>query len=495
MSLNLGSLGPILAETAGHDVSASAGPVSDAFILSTDAVAGIVGPQGSAKTTSSVKKAVLEATRVWPDERGHRRYVLGIWREKYGNLWSATIPSWFKLLPKELGHFVGSSPRPAEHVIPFEDGHGPITLIARFEAFGDQANPEDLKGKEYADVWLNEMDTLPEALFEMLVGRIGRDPPREKMRRDGRIWGDFNAPDILNWCYRDFYEDMKPGYRLYRQPGGLEPNAENLAIVGRGYYEQQAKLNAHRPWWIRRMIHNKPGFTRDLAIVYPEFDDDRNVASGELEVFRELPVLVGIDGGLTPAAVFCQEMSDGQFRVLAEIAMERGSETGLAAAMNALMARRFRNCEFAVVCDPAMGAGEDTEDGSARFRLEKALGLKVKLARTNQTDARWEAVRDKLKLGLDGGRPGFLLDPSCKGLRRGFNQTYHFRAFRGSNELSTVEKSFDSHVHDGLQYAALLCGSSEARQRRSDIERAIRARREASRRDTERYSPMKRGRR
>jgi hypothetical protein len=493
-ALDFGSLTPILQRTAGRGISNSAGPISDAFTLSTAEVAAIVGPQGSGKTTASVKKAIVEAMRIWPDEHGHRRYVLGTWRQKYQNLWSTTLPSWWKLLPKDLGTFNGSSPRAAEHIIPFEDGYGPITLVARFMAFGDVADPEDLKGHEFTDVWLNEIDTLPEELFEMLVGRVGRDPPREMIRRGGRIFGDMNAPDVLNWCYRDFFEDLKPGYELFRQPGGLEAGAENLAAVGRGYYEQQARLNAHRQWWIRRMIHNKPGFTRDLALVYPEYDDDRHLSPREIEPVRELPVLIGIDGGLTPAAVFCQEMSDGQLRVLAEIAFERSSETGMAQAINALIARRFRGCEFVVTCDPAMGAGEDTPDGSARWRLEKALGMPVKLASTNMTDARWSAVRDKLILSLDAGRPGFLLDPSCKGLRRGFNQTYHFRAFKGSNELSTVEKSFDSHVHDGLQYVALLCGSAVARQRRTDLEAERRIKRQAARGDGQRYSPLRRGR-
>lgn len=93
---------------------------------------------------------------------------------------------------------------------------------------------------------------------------------------------------------------------------------------------------------------------------------------------------------------------------------------------------------------------------------------------------------------LDNGRPGFLLDPSCKGLRRGFNQTYQYRKLAGSDDVSSVGKSFDSHAHDGLQYGCLLLGSSEARRRRSEIAAEKKRRRMAARNDNGRYNPLRR---
>ncbi|MBS1164222.1 MAG: hypothetical protein H6R00_247 [Proteobacteria bacterium] len=491
-----GSLGDVL-KAQMPDIFSSAGPVSDAYIMATEDVIGIVGPMGSAKTTGSVKKAIVEATRIRPttrDEQGRamRRYVLGIWRQKYDNLWDATIPSWWKLLPQSLGSWSGAKPRAAQHVIRFEDRWGPIELVARFRAFGDEANPDDLKGLEYTDVWLNEMDTLPEDLFTMLVGRVGRDPARELIGRGGRIFGDMNAPSVTDWVYRDFFEDLKPGYHLYKQPSGFAPNAENIAAMGAGYWLQQAKLNAHRPWWIRKFIMSLPGFTRGISVVYPEFNDELHMAPATLEHFRELPIIVGIDGGLTPAAVFLQERPDGQVAVLAEIACTHASETSLARQMLSLMERRFPGCEFVIRCDPAMCAGDDTEDGSARSRLQAALGIPVVAASTNEPDARWEAVRDPLTRTLDNGRPGFLLDPSCKGLRRGFNQTYQYRKLAGSDDVSSVGKSFDSHIHDGLQYACLLLGSAEARRRRSEIAAEKKRRRMAGRNENGRYNPLRR---
>lgn len=488
---------------ASQNLLRSAGPVSDAYMLGTDDVALLNGPGGSGKTIASAKKALVSAQRMPPfgltkDGTAIRRYPLGVWRQKYDNLWKATIKSWWKVFPKDLpgSDWQGASPRSATHTIRFRDQWGMIELIAMFLAFGDVADPEDLRGFEFMDVYLNEIDTLPEELFAYLADRIGRDPPRQVSKRGGRYYGDCNAPDVTNWVFRDFWEAPKPGFVLYRQPGGREAGAENPAM-GRDYYDQSARINAHRPWWVRRMVDNVPGMTRGENLVYPVYDDTRMFSAVELEPELRLPVLVGVDGGLTPAAVYGQEMPDGQLRILAEIAMSRAGMEELGTAMLVLEARRFRGCEFVTDCDPSMTAGEDKdggpalEKGSDRDRLAEKLQRKVAPASTNEPGRRWDAVRDKIGLNLGLNRPGLILDPSCKVLHRGFLQTYHYRPTAGTNDLSSVVKTFDSHAHDALQYLALRCGTDEARKRRTDLRREREARREKAR-GAGRFNPLRR---
>src|SRR5262245_5999776 len=342
----------------------SAGPISDRYILSAAPAAFIVGPGGSGKTIASCKKAAVEAHRMRPGPDGVRRYVLGTWRQKYDNLWKATIPSWWKIWPREIfPKWTGASPRAAEHTLTFQDRKGSILLTNRFRAFGESADPEDVLGNEFTDCWLNEWPTLPWNLFIALVDRVGREPPREISGRTGRFFGDGNAPDVLSDIYREFYELKTDGYVLFQQPSGLSAEAENLEAVGRDYYKNSMRMNIHRPWWIKRMIHAQPGFTRDNDVVYAKWDDSRNVSPIELEAEPALPVGIGVDGGLTPAAAYVQEMPNGQLRILAEIQIERGGMRELATAMLALEVRRFAGCDFHVVCDPSMKAGEDTEEG------------------------------------------------------------------------------------------------------------------------------------
>ncbi|KQW22139.1 hypothetical protein ASC80_01710 [Afipia sp. Root123D2] len=479
----------------------SAGPVSDAYILNEYPISVICGPVGSGKTIASEKKGLVEAQRIYPGADGVRRYVLGNFRQKYDALWKAAIPSHWKLFPKDFAgaKWSGASPRSARHDLFFDDKYGRIHMTTHFLAHGEDADPEDLRGLEFTDVQLGEIDTLPIELLTGLGRAVGREPPREIIRRTGRIFGDLNAPDVENWTYSTFWEDLQAGYMLFQQPGGMDEGAENLQAHGgdRAYYEQIITVNRKSPWYVRRMVHAKPGITRATDLVYDKFDETLHLSPVTLHPETVLPVVVGIDGGLTPAACYGQEMPDGQWRTLREIALERGGVEELASAMLALEARDFRGCEFRTVCDPAMLAGEDkdTSDqreqrvskGSDRQRLAEKLGREVAQAASQEPGRRWDAVRDKI------GPPGrnYLLDPSCKGLIRGKRQTYQFRKLQGSNDLSSVKPTFDTHIADAEQYAMLECGTDAARKRRTD-RREERARRREENRSTKRYNPVRR---
>lgn len=473
----------------------SAGPISDRYILSHNPADLIIGPGGSGKTIASGKKALVEAQRIYPGADGVRRYILGTWRQKYVNIWKATIPSWWKLFPKEMpgSKWTGASPREAEHTLTFDDQFGRIILTNRFRAFGETMDPDDILGNEFTDCYFNEWPTLPEELCSALVDRVGREPPREVIRRAGRFYGDGNAPDVLSYIYRDFYENKKPGHVLHQQPSGLADNAENIAAMGKGYYENSAMMNSHRPWWINRMIHARPGFTRANNPVWPEWDDERNMAKHTIPVIRELPVIVGIDGGLTPSAVYMQEKSNGQLRILAECPMERAGMKELSVAMLRLEATRFEGCSFTDRCDPAMCAGEDLEEGSDRQNLSKYLGRKVQPAPSNNPTVRQEAIKSKLRHTCEGGEPGLIVDPSCKTIRRGANQTYHFVKVAGTDDIGRVAKTADGHTCEAGEYGATVCGTAEASRRHDEI-REQRARRREEGRQAGRYNPVSRKR-
>jgi hypothetical protein len=118
-------------------------------------------------------------------------------------------------------------------------------------------------------------------------------------------------------------------------------------------------------------------------MVYDKFNETQQLAKVDADAGSGAAGAVGVDGGFTPAAVYGQEMPDGQCASMREIALERGGMEELAAAMLVLEARRFQGCEFRTVCDPSMVAGEDKDPdrsasepqiskGSDRQRLAKA---------------------------------------------------------------------------------------------------------------------------
>lgn len=478
----------------------SAGPVSDRYIMAYDPLMLLNGPGGSGKTTASFKKSLVEAQRMRPGPDGIRRYVLGVWRNKYVNLWKATIPQCWKVFPRDLpgSKWTGASPREAEFALQFEDRYGHIHMTQRFRAFGEAMDPDDVLGNEFTDVYLNEWNTLPEELQIALVDRVGRDPPFEISGRVGRFYGDCNAPSVTEYVYRDFWETAKPGHVLFRQPGGLDPDAENIQAVGRQYYQNTVASNAHRQWHIKRMVYNQPGYSRANQPAWPEWDDDRNLARSPIAVIKDLPVLVGIDGGLTARAVYQQERSDGQLRILRETSIEPAGMAVLATRMLAIEATpEFDGCQFVYACDPAMLAGEDTEgETSDRMALAAALGRKVddiQAAPSQNPDARRDAVRCKLRHTCPNGEPGLILDPSCKTIRRGANETFHYRKIQGSDDYGQIAKTLDGHTCEATEYGALLCGTATARRRTDEI-RKRRAERRDEGRKAERYSPMARRR-
>jgi hypothetical protein len=505
--MSFGSLDDFLKQyPEGAALLQSAGPVSDAFIMSKGPRDLLNGPVGSGKTTACIKRALRRAITIPPmRSTGIREYRVTVYRETYDQLWGTTIKSWQKVLnpDKGIGQWVGASPRAALHRIEFQDAFGPIRFEALFKAFGDDADPDDLGGTESTDALLNEKDKLREDLFINLARTVGRFPSRGDIGLPdhpgivhGSIFGDCNAPSPLSWVYRDFFSPKKPpGYQLFRQPGGLEPGAENLAAVGRQYYVQQVEANAHRQWWIRIKIHNEPGFNRETAVVYEKYSDSRMAVPDPLKVFPELPVLVGVDGGNTPAAAFLQEMADGQIRWLAEVALERGDELDLARAMLVIMGQpRFKGCEFVLTGDPATFAGDDTTGGSWMSRLGKALALKpVKPSiSNNDTEGRHRPLREAMELNLSGDRPGFVIDAAaCPASRRGLNGTFHYHLNKQTGERGSIVKTPDSHVVEAGEYAGLLTGKSLARQRSSQIDKDRENRRRKAR-EAGRYNPYQR---
>lgn len=513
MNLSLGSLTPALkGYPEGAALLQSAGPISDDFIMSNGARDLLNGPVGSGKTTACIKRALRAAVETPPmlnektaDGRPVRRYRLAVWRETYAQLWGTTIKSWQKVLnpDKGIGEWVGASPRSATHRITFEDAYGPIYFEALFLAFGDDADPDDLGGTEYTDAYLNEKDKLREALFINLARSVGRYPSRGEIGLPdvegvvhGRIFGDCNAPAPDSWVYRDWWSPKKPpGYKLFRQPGGFHAQAENIKAVGRGYYRQQVEANAHRPWWIRVKIGNEPGFNQEAAIVYPKFSDSEMSAPEPLKVFPEIPVIIGCDGGNTPAAVFLQGMPNGQIRMLHEVALERGDELDLARGVNAVMALpRFRGCEFYLTGDESLWAGDDTTGGSWMKRFAKEVKLrdhKPTLGNAD-TEGRHFAFRQAMEIRVGNNEPGFLLDAThCPTVRRGFNGTfrYHVSKFGESGRLI---KNLDSHVCEAAEYAGGETGRTHARKRSTDrqAERDEKRNRQAATRP--RYNPITR---
>ena len=439
------------------------GPVAWRFYEAQDPIPLLMGPIAGGKTTVGLQKGVLEAMR-WPQdpsEPAMRRVKFGVIRRLWKDLEQTTMRSWFQWYPKDSGHWLGDPPT---HTMtwPLPDGTT-VELMVEFRAFGDLRIEEALRGYEPSFCALDEADLAPDNALTFMLSRAGRYPRGVLPIAPRMAWGMCNAPEEDSYIVRDFIDAPQPGHVLYRQPSGLSAEAENLEVLGRGYYRQLAEtMPAYER---RRFVENIPGLSRGADIVYPEFNPDRHVAAGALKVL-DRPVIVGMDAGGTPAAGGWQVAPDGQKRKIFEItthAKEMGSITGpnrFGEALKAILAERCRGLPVRGLADPSAAHGADTAAGEASWidTVARVAGFPVIPAPgNNDPSIRQEAIRLALLATIDGTAPGLLLCPvHCPMTARAYGRDYRWVVTAGRR--TGILKNWASHKVEADQYA-LLDGS------------------------------------
>jgi hypothetical protein len=476
----------------------SPGAISDRFLLSRAFVCGIVGPVGSGKSLTNLRKMLRLGKQQLGtfDERTGvtiRRARCGVIRDTYPNIEKHILPSWFRIIPREVGKFTNRAPFSHRFKVTLaEDARGRdidiLDMEMEFRAIGEGSAEEACRGWEVNGVAADEFDLLPEDLVPYLSGRVGRfsdlDPNSVV---DPQICVSLNAPLLESYAYRVLYEqDLgaglseetlaalkgRPLIETFTQPGGLEPNAENLHNLpgGRGYYLLQEALNKHKPGYVERMIHNKPVPMQHGQPVYADFSHADHVTD-DLDYDPRRKLVIGVDQGLFAAAVFTQRTAMGELRVLDEVAlvkeegkaMRKLGPTAFGGRVKAQLLDRFgelRPDQVRVVADPAAFAADDREDNEQDWLLafQAAVGFKVHKAKSNRQELRCEVVRR-----AQSERGGYLVHRRCKHLIRAHAGGYHYRkaeiagrdAERETRGHLEIADTIYTHVADAEQYAAL----------------------------------------
>jgi hypothetical protein len=323
----------------------------------------------------------------------------------------------------------------------------------------------DLLSLDLSGAWLNEAREIREDVFKMLRGRINRFPPRRMYRvvvTYPFIIMDTNPPHTDHWLYRMFEELPKIDHRwaeliaIFKQPSARSPQAENLPNLAPGYYEEL--MYGQDEDWIRVYVDGEYGHVKSGKPVFPSYKDSFHCAQEELEPIERHPVIVGMDFGLTPAAVFIQLTKEGQLRVIHEIVTEDATdlETFIIEYIIPTINSMFFKCPIHIIGDPA-GKSRSQVDSRSCFHVLSSFGLRAMPAYTNSLHDRLRAVNIYLTRTIKGNQPAFLLSPSCKYLRKGFISEYHFRRLKvmGDRYADLPDKNIYSHVFDALQYACL----------------------------------------
>lgn len=446
------------------------GKINNKYFSCLDDIQCIMGPVGSGKSTTSIMK-MLTLGMYQPKDPfdGVRRCRFAVIRNTKVQLKETTIRTFHSFIPKDYGAFRENNGTLTHEFSVTHDDGGRVDFEFDFIPLDKEEDIQRLLSLELTGAFINEAREVPGKLLSSLYARTGRYPAKVN---GGSFWHgvmmDTNSFDPDNWIYKMFVEKKTDGYTFFRQPSGLSADAENIENLPENYYQNLVKT-AISPEWVDMYVHAKFGYSRDGKPVFPEFSDNFHVAAEEIKPVDGIPLQVGFDAGRTPAAVVCQVMPNGQFRVLAEFDLEKTGPIEFSKKFMDFCSKRFSGfpvewSERSNWADPAAAMGDSPTDPSWIRTVENETGLRVRPAPgDNSIGPRLDAVKMILKENIDG-EPAFLLSPACAKLRKGFNSGYCYKRLRsgkGENFEDVPDKNTYSHLQDALQYVVLGNGGYE----------------------------------
>ena len=447
------------------------GKQAASFHKSNAFVRGLMGPVGSGKSSSCCMEIVYRALKQRPYATV-RRSRWAVIRNTYPELKSTTIKTFQTWFPEGVATFKWDAPITATINIPNIGDGTRLELEVLFLALDKPSETGKLRSLELTGGWINECSEVPKEIFDMLTQRVGRYPAKTK---GGPSWSgvilDTNPPDDDHWYYKLAEEDRPHNYEFFRQPGalyidqskeGLErytpnPDGENIDNLPNGYNYYLNQLGGKAEDWVNIFILGNYGTTSDGKPVYPEFNDKIHVSPVDLEPIRGLPLILGWDFGLTPACVIMQQTPKGQVLILRELLSEgMGIRQFASDVVKPVLLNEFDGMSRISVADPAGQIRAQTDERTCLQELLEC-GIATEPANTNDWLPRRESVAYFLTRMIDG-QPGFLLDPRCRNLRRGFNGRYRYERLRTSGSARFKDRPVKddmSHIQDALQYACL----------------------------------------
>ena len=461
------------------------GDVLKSFMKDNTFFRGIRGPVGSGKSVGCCVEIFRRALEQKKAPDGKRKSRWAIIRNTNPQLKTTTIKTWLDWFPEEtFGKFTWSVPY--THNVKLGD----VELEVIFLALDRPEDVKKLLSLELTGIWINEAREVPKSIIDACTMRVGRYP---SMRDGGATWtgviADTNAPEEDHWwpimsgevpipdhIPREQAKMLvKPdNWNFFTQPAGMledkndegeiedykpNPKAENRKYMREDYYPNL--IRGKTKSWIDVYVMNKLGHVQDGKPVYQMFAPDVHIAKEEIPIAADMPVYVGIDFGLTPAAAFGQKVR-GRWLIQSEIVAIDMGIVRFAEVLRNELASRFSACsEVFIYGDPA-GDFRAQTDESTPFQILRGAGLKAFPAPSNSVDLRLESVASQLTK-MSEGKPAFMIDRRCPQLIKGFEGGYQYKRMEVSGEryADKPDKNMFSHIHDALQY--LMLGAGEGR--------------------------------
>ena len=484
------------------------GKILSAFLMSDGDFDIIQGPIGSGKTDTAVMRLFRHASQQPKQRDGTRRSRFAIVRSTFPELKTTTIPSFTELFPEGSEAQGGFGEMSWSPPFTYHMRYGDIEAEFIFLALDKDDDVKKLRSLQLTGIYFNELQYINLLLVAEGLSRCGRYPSR---KNGGCTWtggiADMNAPESLHWAPIMFGkaptpdhftpDDVQrhkrpPGWNLFIQPPALlvmddemrahgmvslnpgdeveyciNPGAENLRWLRGDYYAK--KIYGVSRQWIDANCRNIAASIMRGKAVHPLFrsENERNshVASAPLKFQPDLDLYVGLDFGLTPAAVFMQTVR-GRVFILAELYAEDVGAVTFAPFVKSEILKRFPGLDPSRVKffgDPGGDIRGQAEEKTA-FDIFRQNGMPVTRApganRFIGPGGRREVVDNLLTRQVDGYQ-AFLVSPDCRMLVQGLGGGYQFKTTNtsaGKFTSSDIVKNAYSHPCEALGYGLLGMG-------------------------------------
>jgi len=403
----------------------------------------------SGKSVAMVMEILRRASEMPPSSDGVRRSRCVIVRNTLQQLKSTCLVTFMEWL-RPIARWKVSD---ATIYLEFTPADGiPVYCEVLLLPLDTPENQQRLLSLELTFAWVSEFREIPLEIVQAVFSRCGRYPSRANLED---YWygvaGETNSFSEDSDYYQFLEVDPPSNVDYFIQPGGMDSDAENRENLPKRYYEDLIEANDEA--WVSQYVHNQ--ITESLsgqAVFAKSFKPDFHITDNRLYPRPGAPIIIGMDTGRNPAAVFGQMDVRGRLLVFGSVYAENvGMEKFLATVVKPFIAERFQGSgEFVVSIDPAARQRSQVGEESVKDAVQR-LGFSVHIAPTNDISPRLRAVERFLNTQVDG-KAGLLFERMTnETLIRALKTDYRYKRMK-SGDLE--EKPDKGHPESDLCFVA-----------------------------------------
>ena len=407
----------------------------------------LMGPVGSAKTTGCIMELVMRSAQQAKGPDGYRRTRWAIVRNTLQQIKTTVLKDIQQILTP-IVHW-----KVSESTIFIEAGDiRSEWMLIPLDSIEDQRR---LLSTQLTGAWVNEWREVNPDLITALMGRIGRYP---SPMVGGPTWhgliADSNPGTEDSPWFEKLELNLPSKWGFFKQPGGLDPDAENVENLPKDYYANL--MEGAEEDWVLGHVHGQwmPSLA-GTAVFRTSFDPSVHISKSSLQTIPGNSICSGLDLGRTPTAIITQMDWKGRLLILEEVI---GKDTGLEQFLNtqltpALQGDHYSRSPIYIVFDPSGMSKSQLSEVNA-FDIIKNCGFVGLPApcRNNDVAIRLAAVTKHLLR-----REGFIIDGvRCPMLIQAMKFQYRYKRKKTGELEEKPEKLHPwSDLADGLQYACL----------------------------------------